>query len=108
MAKEYSACDFVAFPSFDEGFPLTLVDAAAFSKPVLMVNDWIGTCAENGGILTPPSVKAYAEGLGRLMADKELCCTLGENARRFCDGEYSREKILDKWESLLENIYDKR
>ena len=101
MASEYARCAFVAFPSLDEGFPLTIVDAAAFAKPCVMVEDWIGTAAAGGGIVTKPTVGAYADGLRRLMADTELRCRLGENARSFCAEHYSRERILDQWEALL-------
>ena len=108
MASEYANCAFVAFPSLDEGFPLTIVDAAAFGKPTLMVKDWIATGAEAGGVLARPTVKSYADGLGRLMADEVLSRTIGENARKLCDREYSKEKILDKWESLLGTVYGKQ
>ena len=101
MASEYASCAFVAFPSLDEGFPLTIVDAAASAKPCVMVEDWIGTAAAGGGIVTKPTVGAYAEGLRRLMADKELRRRLGENAREFCAEHFSRAHILDKWEALL-------
>ena len=129
MAKEYAECAFVAFPSLDEGFPLTLVDAAAFGKPTVMVKDWIGCAAASGqesgvrgqelgdrgqlsvvsrqslvgsgGIVTMASVKAYAEGLRRLMGDARLCQKMGDNARGYCAEHYSREKIIDKWVELL-------
>ena len=131
MAKEYAECAFVAFPSVDEGFPLTLVDAAAFGKPAVMVEDWIGLENEelrmkneewwsrlrdkitldsrsvnNNGrcVITKPIVKAYAEGLRRLMGEAELCQKMGENAHAYCAEHYSRDKIIDKWVKLLEEV----
>jgi len=101
MAGEYASCAFVAFPSLDEGFPLTIVDAAAFAKPCVMVEDWIGTAAAGGGLVAGPTVGAYAEGLRRLMANKELRRSLGENAQKHCGREYAKEKILEKWQMLL-------
>ncbi|MBR7179990.1 MAG: glycosyltransferase family 4 protein, partial [Kiritimatiellae bacterium] len=101
MVSEYASCAFVAFPSLDEGFPLTIVDAAASAKPCVMVEDWIGTAAAGGGIVTKPTVGAYAEGLRRLMADTELRWSLGWRAREFCAEHFSRARILDKWEALL-------
>ena len=107
---EYEQCAFVAFPSLDEGFPLTVVDAAAFAKPCVMVKDWIGTGGGLelkvgvGGIVTKPTVEAYAEGLRRLMADSDLRRQMGERAREFCAEHYSREKILDKWEELVKKV----
>ena len=104
IAREYARCAFVAFPSLDEGFPLTLADAAAFAKPCAMVRDWIGTAGAGGGIAAKPTTAAYAAGLHRLMADMGLCRRMGEAARGFCAERYSRERILDRWESLLNEV----
>ena len=104
LRESYERCAFVAFPSRTEGFSLTIVEAATFGKPVVMIRDWIGTAAAGGGIVTAPSASAYADGLRRLMCDPELCRRMGENARTFCSEHYTREKILDKWESLLESV----
>lgn len=104
LRDAYSRCAFLAFPSLDEGFGLVVAEAASFGKPAVMVRDWIGTAASDGGIVTAQTVSAYAEGLRRLMSDPELCRHMGENARRFCTEHYSNETILDKWEMLLESI----
>ena len=120
MAKEYAQCSFVAFPSVDEGFPLTLVDAASFGKPAIMVEDWIGLENEelrikneelsrsvnnnDRCIITKSSVKAYAEGLRRLMSDPRLCQRMGEHARAYCAEHYSRDKIIDQWIDLLKSV----
>ena len=58
----------------------------------------------SGGIVTMASVKAYAEGLRRLMGDARLCQKMGDNARGYCAEHYSREKIIDKWVKLLEEV----
>ena len=103
LAAEYQRCAFLAFPSGDEGFGLVIADAAAFAKPCVMVNDWIGTAVAGGGVVTKPTVEAYVDGLRRMMADAELRCRMGEVAQKFCATTYSRERILDKWESLLKD-----
>ena len=101
LDKEYGKCAFVAFPSFAEGFGLVLADAAMFRRPSLMVHDWIGSAAAGGGIVTKPTVGAYAEGLRRLMSDPALCRAMGDTACGFCEKSYSRERILDAWQSLF-------
>ena len=107
MAGEYGRCAFVAFPSKDEGFPLTLADAAAFGRPAVMVHDWIGCAAAGGGVLARPTVAGYADGMRRLMADPALRDRMGESARSFCMESYSRGKILDAWERLLNSVAGK-
>ena len=113
MTAEYERCAFVAFPSLDEGFPLTIADAAAFAKPCVMVKDWIGTAGRGeqsaeGGVVTKPTVGAYSEGLRRLMADAELRRRMGERAREFCAEYYSRKRILDQWERMLSETVSRR
>ena len=104
LGPVYAACAFVAFPSLDEGFPLTLVDAAAFGRPAIMVRDWIGTAAVGGGIVADPTVSSYSAALRRLMSNEEQLCEMGRTAKRFCMERYSRKSILDKWETLLESV----
>lgn len=104
LAGPYANCSFVAFPSKTEGFGMVITDAAAFGKPCVMIKDWIGTCAAGGGIVTEPTVKAFAAGLRRLMADEDLRRQMGERARAYCAECYSREKILDQWEKLLASM----
>ena len=104
LGEAYGRCAFLAFPSLDEGFPLTIVDAAAFGKPAVMVRDWIGTASADGGIVAGPDIASYAEGLRRFMADAGLRTRMGEAARDFCAAAYSREKILDAWEKLFADL----
>lgn len=103
LAVEYQKCAFVAFPSVDEGFGLVIADAAAFAKPCVTVRDWIGAASAGGGIVASPTVSSYADGLRMMMADAELRRRMGAAAQRFCAATYSRERILDKWESLLQD-----
>ena len=104
LGPVYASCAFVAFPSLDEGFPLTLVDAAAFGCPAVMVRDWIGAAAAGGGIVSKPTVADYAAAMRRLMSNLELVREMGLAAKRFCQERYSRKSILDKWETLLESV----
>jgi len=104
LREVYANCAFVAFPSKTEGFGLVIADAAVFGKPCVMIKDWIGTCAAGGGIVTEPTVKAYAAGLRKLMADEDLRRQMGARAKSYCAEHYSREKILDQWEALLKEV----
>lgn len=104
LARPYADCAFVAFPSTTEGFPLTILDAAMFAKPSLTVCDWIGMAAHGGGVVTAATADDYAEGLRRLMSDVDFRRDLGEKSRIYCSANYSREKILDEWETLLSGV----
>jgi len=104
----YARAAFVAFPSRLEGFPLAVLEAARFKLPVVAHEGLpgVGDIVHSGetGLVTVPTVKAYAAGLRRLMADAELRRDMGEKARAYCAEHYAREKILDQWEELLKSV----
>ena len=97
LEEPYRRCAFAAFPSKTEGFGMVIVDAAVFSKPTLMIHDWIG-CGE---VADP---RDFALALRRLMSNGDYRRDLGEKSRIYCSTNYSREKILNGWEALLSSV----
>ncbi len=107
LAAEYSRAAFIAFPSRLEGFPLALLEAAKFSLPAVVLCDLPGVediVTADTGIVTKASVREYAAGLRAMMSDAVLRRSLGESARLRCENLYSKEKILDAWEALLQSV----
>ena len=104
LTDAYSKCAFVAFPSKTEGFGMVILDAAMFGKPAVSIADWIGVCDAGGGIAEKASVSSFAEALRNLMTDEKLRVGMGKAAIEFCRREYSKEKILSSWESLLSKV----
>jgi len=108
MPEEYARAAFVAFPSRLEGFPLAVLEAAAFALPVVAQRSLpgVGDIVRDGetGFVADPTPAAYAAALARLMSDGALRARLGEGARRRCEGEYSKEAVLGKWEKLLREV----
>lgn len=108
LAMEYANAAFVAFPSKLEGFPLAILEGAKFGLCSVAHSDLPAACdiVSDGktGIVTEPTVNSYAEGLCRLMGDPGLRKRMGEAARKFVMDNYSRERILGKWEALLSEV----
>jgi glycosyltransferase involved in cell wall biosynthesis len=98
LSEPYAKCAFVAFPSETEGFPLTLVDAAMFAKPTLMIRDWIG-CGE------VVATKDFAKGLRKFMADADCRNSIGCRCKAYCEKNFSKASILNKWGFLLSKIH---
>ena len=111
MAAEYARAALVAFPSTLEGFPLAVLEAAKFSLPVVAqkmlpgVRDMV--LDGETGLVAEPTVEAYSAALTRLMSDGGLRAKMGERARAYCEGQYSREGILSQWERLLGRVAGK-
>lgn len=89
MAAVYTTASVLLFPSLYEGFGYPVLEAQLCGTPVVCSNAGsLPEVAGDGAILAHPmAVDALAEGLLRLLRDKELAQTLsaaGEvNARRF-------------------------
>ena len=107
LAGEYSKASFIAFPSVLEGFPLAVLEAAQFSLATVAQRSLPGIddiITVDAGVVTAPSVASYAEGLRRMMSDPALCADMGGMAFLHCAECFSRGKILDQWETLLESV----
>ena len=87
---------------------MTVVDAAAFRKPVIGLAETpaVAEIIADGetGMLCGSTVAAYADGLARLMRDAEVRRRLGDAARRQFASAYSREAFLDRWEAALRDV----
>ena len=97
LSAPYAKCAFVAFPSKTEGFGMVTVDAAMFAKPTLMIHDWIG-CGE---VVEP---KGFSMGLRKLMTDADCRNSIGCRSKAYCEENFSKASILNKWGFTLSKI----
>jgi len=108
IAKYYQNCTIFCFPSHGEPFGKTIIEAMACSKPVVTTN--VGGATEiiennKTGILTPPAQpKALAEAIIHLLNNPKKTRSLGENARKTAEQNYSWEKIAQKYHNLYQNF----
>jgi rhamnosyl/mannosyltransferase len=104
----YQACDVFVFPSEtpNEAFGLVQVEAMACGKPVVACNLRSGVpyvCREGEtGLIVPPgdSVR-LAAAIRRLLSDKELARTLGEQARLRARQEFAESVMVDRYLKLF-------
>ena len=99
-------CDCVVLPSYSEGMPRSLLEAAAMKKPLIATD--VPGCREvvdngvNGFLVRPRDVVTLAEGMAKMLATSE--------AERIAMGERARDKMLRQFderivvESYLEQI----
>ena len=96
-----------AFPSAYEGFSLALGEAMSAGLPAVGCTDCpsVNTLIRSGenGLLTEPTAEAFAEGLTKLMEDRELRVRLGRQARNDMK-KYAPKEIWAQWEALLNEI----
>jgi glycosyltransferase involved in cell wall biosynthesis len=109
----FQACDVFCLPAVNqaEAFGIVQVEAFACGKPVVSTKlnngvDFVNQDGITGFTVTPGDVDALAQGLGKLLANPELCQTLGEQALLRAQTEFSltalREKTLAVYQEALQ------
>lgn len=80
------AADVFLFPSYQEGLPVSLMEAMAAGLPCVASkvrgNADLIVQGEGGYLCAPDDTAAMAEALGRLLADEGLRARMGEQGRR--------------------------
>lgn len=99
----------VCLPSYREGLPKVLLEAAACARPIIATN--VPGCREvviNGvnGILVPPrSVDELSQAMNVLVSNKELRLNMGRQGRKLIEEQFSLKKIngqtLDVYANLM-------
>jgi len=87
----YTNCDAFILPSFSEGLPMTVLEAWAYEKPVLMTSECNlpeGFAAE-AAIRIAPSSESIEEGLRELFA--------APDASRFALGAHGRDLVVSRF-----------
>ena len=97
--------DLLVLPSFEEGFPNTLLEGMALGLPVVSTPvDGIPELVVDGvtGVLTPPGdAPALAAAIGSLLGDAERRRQLGEAGRARVRAEFADAKLMDAVEDCL-------
>jgi glycosyltransferase involved in cell wall biosynthesis len=111
MLSLFSEAHIICLPSYREGIPKVLMEAAACGKPIV-TTDAPG-CREvvrhqETGLLVPPrDSQALAAALRILIKDPELRLSMGQNGRSLAETEFSLERVIKEnfklYERILEN-----
>ncbi|WP_420850660.1 sugar transferase [Paenibacillus lutrae] len=96
--------DIVTLTSEKEGIPRFLMEAMAFSKPVV-ASDVLGTRElvkhNETGLLVPyKSTAALADAYAALLADDRLRRTLGDGGRRRIEAEFTEQHVVGRLQRM--------
>lgn len=97
----------VVLPSYREGLPKSLIEAAASGRPII-TTDTVGCreCVENGinGFLVPVmSIERLSDAMIKLANDNVLRVQMGKKSRELAEHDFSIESVIDKTLSLYSN-----
>lgn len=88
----------VCLPSYREGIPRALIEAAAAARPIVATD--VPGCREvvrdghNGLLVAPRTALPLADALEKVLSDPELRRTMGERGRALAVSELSADAIL--------------
>lgn len=103
----YKAADLLVLPSLAEAFPLVLLEAAAFSLPVIVSDiDVLKAVVEHGsnGLVFRGGVEEDLRlNLEKLLDDDELRSEIGRNARAFAEG-HDWSRILERYGQIYGSL----
>ncbi|MEM7407271.1 MAG: glycosyltransferase family 4 protein [Pseudomonadota bacterium] len=104
----WARADAAVLPSYREGFPKALIEAAACGR-ALVATDVPGcraivTDGRNGLLVPPRDSVALAEALARLAADRAWCEELGRAARIQAENEFGMAAIGARFDSVYKRM----
>lgn len=98
MAAVLAKAHIVCLPSYREGLPKVLLEAAAFGRPIVATD--VPGCREvvkdgiNGLLVPARDGRALAAALGTLIRDRKTREKMGRKGREIALNEFSEEKVV--------------
>ena len=108
MFTLFSEAHIVCLPSYREGAPKVLIEAAACGKPIVTTD--VSGCREvvrhnQNGLLVPPrDSHALADALRTLINDPRLRISMGQKGRALAESEFSLERVINENFKLYEKL----
>ena len=109
MAKVYYQSTIVCLPSYREGLPKSLLEAASCGRPIVTYD--VPGCREivkdgyNGYLVQLKSIDGLVQAISQLINYYELCVQMGKNGRKLVKKHFSQEQIANEtlavWEEVL-------
>jgi len=109
MAKMYYQSTIVCLPSYREGLPKSLLEAASCGRPIVTYD--VPGCREivkdgyNGYLVQLKSINGLVQAISQLLNDHKLCVQMGKNGRKLVKKHFSQEQIANEtlavWEEVL-------
>ncbi len=100
MRDVFVAHDIVCLPSYREGIPLALMEAAACAKPIVTTDspgcrDVVNN-GENGFLVPVKNVHELTRTLGILLDSRELRLRMGQASLAKAQAQFNKEHVLQK------------
>lgn len=101
---------FVMASRWYEGFPMTILEAARYAKPMIAPDhggftEIVGSDDDRSGLLfTPGNADELDKAIATLWRDRDLCLSLGRKAFEKNLARFSTEVVKQQWTQLLNGL----
>ena len=105
----FNMCDLLFMPSFDELFPMSILEAVNSRKPVLLRNLELYEdilFVDKDTYAKAPDVDGFCEQINKLATDKKYYEHYQEGSKYISDF-YSKEHVKNLWREYYQRIYNK-
>ena len=108
IARLFSSSNLVVLPSYREGFPKVLMEAAACGRAVVTTD--VPGCrdavkhGETGLVVAAFDHLALADAIEKLVLDRELRAKMGTNARCLAESDFSIESVIQAHLSIYRGL----
>ncbi len=108
MPKIFSKSSIVVLPSYREGMPKSLLEAAACGRPIVTTN--VPGCKDaiiegETGLLVPPyDSQALTNAVEKLLIDRELRKRMGVRGRNFAEKKFDINQVIKSHFEIYENL----
>jgi len=101
-----SACNLFVLQSHSEAFSMSILEAMAYGKPLIISSNCNFDEFENEkcGFIIPNNPKTLADKIELLFNDKDLCSKMGDKANKLAEAKYSWENIAREFKHAFEKI----
>ncbi len=110
IAEVFSASNIVVLPSYREGLPKVLIEAAACGRAVVTTD--VPGCRDaieenqTGLLVKAKDSHSLAEAIEKLVKDKALREKMGKAGRELAEKEFSIEKVIDTHLDIYQSFYE--
>ncbi len=110
MPEIYSSSHIVCLPSYREGLPKVLLEAAASGRAIVTTD--VPGCREvvieekNGFLVPAREVEPLAEALRKLITNPQLRQTMGRNARAMAEAEFSIDQVVERHLDIYKRAFE--
>jgi glycosyltransferase involved in cell wall biosynthesis len=108
MPRVFSGANVVCLPSYREGLPRALLEAAASARAIVATD--VPGCREvvrpgvNGWLVAPRDATALAAALREAIAQPGLCARYGAAGRRIVEREFSLDAVIDSTLAVYDEL----